>query len=283
MKLSAPFLRFLVIAAILGSFAAPAMAFPRFWTLLNGYYKFAPGSDAANAKCGNCHVVKPPLRNPYGKALETLINKSPTGDLTVDMLKQVEPLDSDGDGFSNGVELKAGFNPGDPNSHPPKGTTASTAAASGSTGATSSPSPSPSPSPSESAPLIPKHTFHPALIHFPIALFIFGTFLEFLGLYRKDDKIREVAKWNLIFGAISTAVVVPTGFIAALRLGFGLGIGGSAFEHWAFAIGSTILMVITAVWRSKAVPRSALYLALIVAACIGLGITGHLGGNLVGY
>ncbi len=57
--------------------------------------------------CSTCHT-SPPTLNPYGNDLANSGNN----------FQAIENLDSDGDGFTNLVEIRAGTNPGDPNSHP---------------------------------------------------------------------------------------------------------------------------------------------------------------------
>jgi hypothetical protein len=74
-------------------------------------YKYGADSEAAKAKCSLCHVSKMGGKlNPYGTDLKGATGGSKT--LTAAMLKAVEAKDSDGDGKSNGAELKAGGLPG---------------------------------------------------------------------------------------------------------------------------------------------------------------------------
>jgi hypothetical protein len=183
--------------------AAFSDARPEFWQLFKTYYKVDPSKPNGQATCKNCHSVVP-QRNPYGKALEPLVDASKDNMLTVDMLKQVEGLDSDGDGWTNGDEIRLGYLPGDPTSHPP-----------GKPGDKSGPPVSAS---SSGGSIIPTHAFHPAVVHFPIALFLFGLFLEFVGLRKKSAELGKAALWNLIGALASLGVVAPTG-IAALLLG----------------------------------------------------------------
>jgi len=67
--------------------------------------------------CNTCHT-SPPIVNPYGQAL--LNNGFDVADSTTwdPAFVAAETTDSDGDGFTNLVEINAGFFPGDATSHP---------------------------------------------------------------------------------------------------------------------------------------------------------------------
>ncbi len=84
---------------------------------------YAPkeGTDLAKAMpCLVCHAKMPPTKtelNPYGTDLQKAAAGKPIDEK---VLRAVEKLDSDKDGFSNADELKAGTLPGDPKSKPKK-------------------------------------------------------------------------------------------------------------------------------------------------------------------
>lgn len=94
-----------------------ALATPKMQPLFNRTYPVGKDSDVAKAKCAVCHVKGKEL-NAYGKDIEKEMQARKTKDLTVEILRAVEKLDSDKDGASNGDELKAGTLPGDPKSKP---------------------------------------------------------------------------------------------------------------------------------------------------------------------
>jgi hypothetical protein len=84
-------------------------------------YSPKDGTDLAKAMpCLVCHSKMPPSKtelNPYGKDLQ----KAAAGKaIDEKILRSVEKLDSDKDGFTNIDEIKAGTLPGDPNSKPKK-------------------------------------------------------------------------------------------------------------------------------------------------------------------
>jgi len=80
---------------------------------------YSPGKDSAvaKAKCAVCHVKGKEL-NLYGKDLQKVMREKGTKDVSVEILKAVENLDSDKDGVANLNELRAGTLPADPKSKP---------------------------------------------------------------------------------------------------------------------------------------------------------------------
>jgi uncharacterized membrane protein len=188
----------------------------------------------------------------------------------------LDSKDSDGDGWPNGEEIKKDFLPGDPKSHPagmpPKATSHE-----GMMGANMN-----NPSGTQKSLLnqfVPKHSFHPLIIHFPIALFLFGAALEVFGWRRKDATMRKAGWWALLFGTLSTAVALPTGLAVFLRSGFLW--QGTALIHFILAISATLLMTATVLWRRKGAHETKAYFALLLMAAALVGAAGHFGAQLV--
>lgn len=127
--------------------------------------------------------------------------------------------------------------------------------------------------------IFPDHGFHPLVIHFPIALFVFGTLLEFVGWWRGDFRIRQAAFWNLAAGSLSTLVVIPTGAVAFILSDYTW--KGSVVPHMAFAGSAALLMAGTVLWRRKGPHASPWYFALLALATITLGVAGYFGGELI--
>ncbi|MBX3114168.1 MAG: DUF2231 domain-containing protein [Fimbriimonadaceae bacterium] len=127
--------------------------------------------------------------------------------------------------------------------------------------------------------LFPEHGFHPLLVHFPIALFIFGTFLEVLGLVKKNDQLQKASGWNLVAGALMALVTVPSGFVIFFNSGYAW--QGIVLTHAILAGVSTILMLSTAIWKIRKQPKSVAYSILLVISTIAVGATGHFGGQLI--
>lgn len=241
--------------------AAVCLGRPEFLVVFKDTYKPDPSSLLGQAGCATCHT-QPPHRNPYGRALQKLVDVSPTKMLTPDMLRQVEGLDSVGNGSTNGDKIRAGLLPGDPSSHPKQGP--------GKSGPQGAPF---------SSPLIPSHAYHPVFIHFPIALFLFGMLLEFLGLRKQNVALGTAALWNLSGALTSMAIVVPTG-IAALLIGAHK-LEGTMLYHLLSGVASLLLMAVCLILRKKrGNADEAYWMALVLAAAL-ICVTGYFGGQLV--
>jgi len=236
--------------------AAPAYAEPPF--LEEFVRKYQPKSKLDELGCRICHTT-PPKRNPFGEAVdEAMRGQGFSGDI----LASLETQDSDGDGATNKQEIEADTAPGDPNDKP-AGTTVS---------------PTPAPAAPEGG-LIPKHGFHPVVIHFPIALFIFGTLLELLGWRKGDATMRIAGWWCLLGGTVATAAAIATGLTAFFQQGYTW--EGDVLIHLILAISSTLLMLGVTLWRRKKAHESLVYIGLLILTAIMVGVTGHFGGNLV--
>jgi uncharacterized membrane protein len=196
-------------------------------------------------------------RNVYGRAVQQELGE---GALTAELLRRIEPLDSDGDGISNGTEIEAGELPGDP---------------------TRPVVPARELAPDAPSEPIPKHSYHPLIVHFPVALFLFGALLEGIGFVKKRDDLRSVARWNLLVGAAAAWLSVPTGLIAAFRLGLPLEPGQTAFNHLLSSMMASVVMTLVALARLRGMPKSAGYLTLVALASLLLTVAAHFGGVLV--
>jgi uncharacterized membrane protein len=242
-----------------------ASATPKNWEVFKAAYNIKDGSKLFTTGCNVCHTeVKFPARNSYGAALEAKSGNAAA--ITNADLVAVEGDDADGDKFSNGEEIQADFLPGDASSHPkgkPKGV---------------APAPSPAAVTPESTELIPRHSFHPAVVHFPIALFLFGILLEFWGV-RGRPEARVAAKYTLVGGATATLLTIPTGLAVFLRSGFKW--EGTPLLHFILAIAATAFMIGVSVWRVKEEPTSKFYWVLLLLTGALVAAAGHFGGVMV--
>jgi hypothetical protein len=103
----------LAVALTLLLGAAVAFALPNDLSLFTTTYSPKAGTALANASCLTCHAKTPPSKelNPYGK---DFLSKG----RNAAALKAIENIDSDKDGATNIVEIRAGTLPGDPASKP---------------------------------------------------------------------------------------------------------------------------------------------------------------------
>lgn len=265
--------RLLLGVALFAGIAAPAQALPDFWETYKAHYGLKEGSKLFGASCANCHT-QPPRRNDYGKAVEQALKSAGSDKLTGAMLDSIGSQDADGDGFSNAEEIKADTHPADAADKPagtPQGASDGPGAA-----ATTASEDAPS---GEESPFNPKHTFHPLVVHFPIALFLFGAFLEVLGKRRADDRMREFAVWNLGFGALFGVLSALTGIVALLR--FGYPFEGLYLYHLIASSTAAVLMVAVAAWRRKQAADSAAYWFTLAVTCVLIAVGGHIGAMLV--
>ena len=256
-----------IVAAILMFGLVPfAEALPQFMQLFRAHYNIAANSHLFDMKCTVCHIANGnPNHNPYGKELKVLVEASPHKLLTAAMLKDVEKSDSDHDGYSNIDEVLAGTSPGDPKSFPSPIMAANDG--------------SPDTTRRTLLDLVPTHSFHPLIVHFPIALFLFGVFLEILGRWKQMPDLRKFAIWNLGFGAIASVGAVATGLTAFLRLGFPL--EGNVLTHLILGSSSAILMCVVAYWRRLGIYDHKFYWFILLLTAAVVAATGHIGASIV--
>src|SRR6185436_3079622 len=92
----------------------------------------------------------------------------------------------------------------------------------------------------EAKPILPANRYHPAIVHFPIALFIGGLLFDLIGTITKRDGLLFAGWYNLVLAAISSVVGVISGFAAmiAMKLPF----TGLIPQHMLFAILGAFIM-----------------------------------------
>lgn len=280
-----------------------AWARPQFPPIVIETYHLVPGSTDYNAakNCTLCHVPSgPPERNPYGKDVQRALERAGATMLTPAILHSIDNLDSDGDGYTNAQEFAADTLPGDPKSHPNGpvrvGTSASNSARhvrgnissdradatsqEGATGAASSAGSW------VQKILFPPHAHHPELVHFPIALFIFGFLLDLLGLKRNNEALHRAAFYNLLGAAITAPITMITGLLAWQFVLNGEPLKGTVLYHLVFASVTTLLLWglvgLRVKQKATASSPSAFYWVIGLIGLICIFITGYLGGILSG-
>ncbi|MEX2243951.1 MAG: DUF2231 domain-containing protein [Fimbriimonadaceae bacterium] len=233
-------------------------------------YKLNEDAAFGDKSCGICHVSDSDFAfNPYGKDMRKALTDVGATDLDSALLVSLEGLDSDGDGTLNGMEIEGRTFPGDPTSGGDPGTVTPTADAAPEKKASRFP---------------PKNAFHPAIVHFPIALFIGGLILDFLGMLRKNKTLLAAGWYCIVMAAIASvgAIISGVGAMALLKLPY----RGLIFDHLTFAIGSAVVMWIMVALRvdrheNMNVRLRIAYYFLAVACLLMISWAGHLGGVFV--
>lgn len=273
----------LVIAALLFALSVGAtQARPQFVAVLTQTYK-PYAAPLQQRSCVNCHISMSNLqRNAYGKEIEAAMTAASATNLTPAILHKVESMDAAGDGVTNLTRIEKGLPPAGA-----QGTTPSSAPPTSSAGQTGS-SPAPHSLASRLNPAswqwVPKNGLHPAIVHFPIALFIAGLFLDFLGLARKNRNFLIAGWYNLFLAALSALAACLTGLYAIVLQQ--IPIAGLIRTHLCLALVATVIMWIMVGMRvhrhEKIAPaaRVVYYLLAAINFCV-ISYTGHLGGMFV--
>jgi|CXWL01.1.fsa_nt_gi uncharacterized membrane protein len=261
--------RWILAIACLG-LASFACAEGEFLDTFLAHYKIKDDSTLGQKSCVICHKSDDDFGfNPYGKDVKkALADKSATV-VTAALLTSMEEADADGDGTPNGKEIAAGTFPGDAASGGAPGVTPAT------TAEEKEVKPSHFP---------PKNAYHPAIVHFPIALFIGGLILDFWGMVKKDKTLLHAGWYCIIMAAIASAgaVISGAGAMALLKLPY----RGLIFNHLAYAIGSTAFMWVMVALRvdrheQMNIRLRIIYYLFAVATLLMISWAGHLGGLFV--
>jgi uncharacterized membrane protein len=136
------------------------------------------------------------------------------------------------------------------------------------------------------AALMAKHAQHVVLIHFPIALFLCGSFFDFLAQWTHKAALAAAAYYNLIVAAITSLPVVITGIVAWRLHLEGQTLKGVLLQHLVLAVVSTVLIWLAwwlhfrAIRAQRALPGYRL--AVEFAGVIAIALAAHLGGFLSG-
>ena len=254
-------MRSTVIAAAVLCLAGSAMANQEFLDAFVAKYKIKDTSAIGTSACAACHVSNEDFkRNPYGKDLE-VAGKTPSDE----GFTAVESKDSDYDGTPNLKEIEADTLPGDEKSG-------------------GDPTAEKVEKPKEETSIIPKNGFHPAIVHFPIALFIGGLLLDALGIWKKNKTLLHAGWYNIIMGAVTTLGGIASGILAMIMMKMPL--VGTVLEHVILALISTACMWVMVFMRvhkheKMQVGARVIYYILAIAAFVLISWAGHVGGVLV--
>lgn len=125
---------------------------------------------------------------------------------------------------------------------------------------------------------------HPLVVHFPIALWLTGTFFDVLAWRRSAPAFRDFAYWLVGLGILTAAVSILLGWVdlvAAERGGIGTGVLIRHQTHSIVAYIATAVYAGNFFWRWRTGNRAAagvLLLSLLGAALIA--VTAFLGGEI---
>jgi uncharacterized membrane protein len=130
--------------------------------------------------------------------------------------------------------------------------------------------------------LFARHAQHVVVIHFPIALFLAGVFLDLAARLRHKARLATAAQVNLAAAAIFVVPAYLSGLLAWRFALEGQRIRGALLYHLLLASATTLLVIATWWLRSRAHlrPNTLTFLELMGAASTLL--TAHLGGFLSG-
>lgn len=225
-------------------FCVRAQAKPEYLDVLTDTFK-ENSAKYAEKSCANCHVSDSDYsKNAYGSLVARELLAANTKELTPAILNKI--------------------------GEPGKAVSANT--------------PAPSPAPKKPKPLIPKNAFHPAIVHFPIALFMAGLFLDALGMWKKHKTLLLAGWYNLLLGAISTLASIASGLTAMTIMH--LPYKGLIFNHLVLAcIGTAIMWAMVALRYKRHEKMSAglraVYYVLAVTGVVLIALSAHLGGDFV--
>ncbi|GAB4341778.1 MAG: hypothetical protein Kow0037_28610 [Calditrichia bacterium] len=127
---------------------------------------------------------------------------------------------------------------------------------------------------------------HPKIIHFTIALYLMGVFLDWLGMLRKSESILQAAWYNYLGAGVFAVLSVASGLLAAGKVAHNDAAHEIMETHELIGYMVLGIILVVILWRfflKGAFPKKfmALYLAIGLIGS-GLLVTGaYLGGEMV--
>jgi uncharacterized membrane protein len=128
---------------------------------------------------------------------------------------------------------------------------------------------------------------HVLVVHFPIALLMVAAMLEYIGSWRHNAPWRHAGFLCLVLGSSSAIIAVVLGLINAEQEPHAARLQDAIDRHMWYGIATTVVCVITVIGgmrmrvRERAVVARRAYRAGLVLICIGVTLSGHVGGELV--
>ncbi len=250
----------LSVAIPLALMGSGALATPEKLELFLDHYHVKDTSALVDEGCKICHVSDEDRHfNPYGEDVKNAEGQT-GGKLTWQTLALLESKDSNGDGKTNLQNIVA--------NSPPGAVVAPKAGA------------APAPVAAKKKSLIPRHAFHPAIVHFPIALIMVAFLLDFLALVMKKPILHKMAQYNLILGTVSGLFAIGSGLgVMAFKQ---LPYSGILLTHIEVALASIVCAAISIVARRMPGKtwQGVAFVAVLLAAVL-IANAGHFGGTFV--
>lgn len=126
--------------------------------------------------------------------------------------------------------------------------------------------------------------WHPALVHFPIALLFFAVVADIIGYFTRDARTLWAGKVATVAGTVGLLLAFITGNYAEIVAAHQLVPQKPIGDHEAWATATSWTFIGLTAWRSYLKPSQkqfAFYLLAAVATLTLLTVTGYKGGQLV--
>lgn len=133
-------------------------------------------------------------------------------------------------------------------------------------------------------PRIGDHPVHPALVHFPMALWFSAVFWDLMSWWRPYPLWWQLAYWCLTLGLALSLPTILTGFVEYLGLPRKASSIDTAATHMLLMVGATIAFGTSWILRVLSGPTIAPSLLAVALGFLGaalLSVGGWLGGTLV--
>jgi uncharacterized membrane protein/nitrite reductase/ring-hydroxylating ferredoxin subunit len=128
------------------------------------------------------------------------------------------------------------------------------------------------------------HPIHPALVHFPIGLFILSLLLDLFGFFMRDNLLVRAAYYAIAGGTIMGALAALIGFVDYLDIRIDHPARKIATKHMILNIVVLILFGINLGLRYADLDEATIGGFPLLLSLIGVGIvaySGYLGGDIV--
>ncbi|HEY0748605.1 MAG TPA: DUF2231 domain-containing protein [Steroidobacteraceae bacterium] len=131
--------------------------------------------------------------------------------------------------------------------------------------------------------------WHPAIVHFPLALILIAAPLLLAARLLRSERLASsaaiVGTWNLCLGTAAAILALATGLAAVLDLDVGAPAREAISMHMKWAMFTTLVLVLLAVWRGAGTAQQSRpswpFLIVLLAASSALVMTGYRGAQNV--